>query len=116
MKTLARTLVGFSLCAFLSVLTACGGDESTATTAPSSEQPANPLASTETPTPPSPGGAPSFGSPSGMGLSTGDAAHSSGMGTGLMGFHGTGAAGTSGAISDRSPVNRVVPETTEEKP
>jgi hypothetical protein len=47
-----------------------------------------------------PGGAPTFGKPTGMGFSTGDAAHSGGQGGGLMGYHNTGAAGTSGAITD----------------
>jgi len=46
------------------------------------------------------GGAPSFGDATGTGFSTGDAAHSGGQGSGLMGFHGTGALGTSAAISD----------------
>jgi hypothetical protein len=47
-----------------------------------------------------PGGAPTFGTPSGMGFSTGDAAHSGGQGGGLMGYNHTGAAGTSGTITD----------------
>ena len=51
--------------------------------------------------PRSPGGAPTYGKPSGMGFTTGDAAHSDGAGSGLMGFHGTGQMGTSGAITDR---------------
>jgi len=55
------------------------------------------------PSPASPGAAPTFGKPSGMGFSTGDAAHSDGQGSGLMGYHGTGAMGTSGAISDKHP-------------
>jgi hypothetical protein len=46
-------------------------------------------------------GAPSFGTPTGMGFNTGDAAHADGQGSGLMGFHETGAAGTSGTITDR---------------
>lgn len=61
-------------------------------------------ATTAPPTPASPGGAPNYGTPSGMGFSYGDAAHSDGQGSGLMGYHGTGAMGTSGAISDRHPV------------
>jgi hypothetical protein len=48
---------------------------------------------------PNPGGAPNFGSPSGMGLSTGNAAQSGGQGTGLMDFHHTGEYGTSGTIT-----------------
>jgi len=46
------------------------------------------------------GGAPSYGDATGTGFYTGDAAHSGGQGSGLMGFHGTGAMGTSAAISD----------------
>ncbi len=52
--------------------------------------------------PSSPGGAPAFGAPSGMGFPTGDAAHSGGQGGGLMGFGGTGANGTNGTITDRT--------------
>src|SRR5947209_1640269 len=37
-------------------------------------------------------GAPSYGKPSGMGFSDGDAVHAGGQGGGLMGFHDTGAA------------------------
>jgi hypothetical protein len=44
-------------------------------------------------------GAPTFGTPSGMGFATGDSAHT-GQGSGQMGFHQTGAAGTSGTITD----------------
>ena len=51
---------------------------------------------------PNPGGAPTYGVPSGMGFYTGDAAQTGGMGSGLMGFHGTGSSGTSGAVSDIS--------------
>ena len=50
-------------------------------------------------TPPSPGGAPTFGSPSGMGFSTGNAAQSGGQGSGLMSFNHTGEYGTSGTIT-----------------
>ncbi len=46
------------------------------------------------------GGAPTYGEPTGTGFPSGDAAHSSGQGSGLMGFHGTGAMGTSAAVSD----------------
>jgi hypothetical protein len=56
------------------------------------------IASVETP---SPGGAPTFGSPSGMGFTTGNAAQSDGQGSGLMGFHDTGEYGTSGTITQR---------------
>jgi hypothetical protein len=49
---------------------------------------------------PNPGGAPVYGVPSGMGFYTGDAAQTGGMGTGLMSFHGTGSAGTSGTLTD----------------
>ncbi len=52
------------------------------------------------PTDPGAGGAPTFGDATGTGFHTGDAAHSGGTGSGLMGFHGTGALGTSAAISD----------------
>ena len=51
---------------------------------------------------PNPGGAPTYGVPSGMGFYTGDAAQTGGMGSGLMGFNGTGSTGTSGAVSDIS--------------
>jgi hypothetical protein len=50
-------------------------------------------------TTPSPGGAPLFGSPSGMGFTTGNAAQSGGQGSGLMSFNNTGAYGTSGTIT-----------------
>jgi hypothetical protein len=50
------------------------------------------------------GGAPTFGTASGMGFSTGDAAHSDGQGSGLMGYHGTGSMGASGAITDKHEV------------
>jgi hypothetical protein len=53
-------------------------------------------------TPSDPGGAPTYGTASGMGFSTGNAAQAGGQGTGLMGFHGTGSAGTSGTITDTS--------------
>ena len=49
------------------------------------------------------GGAPTYGEPTGTGFPTGDAAHSGGQGSGLLGYHGTGAAGTSAAISDMHP-------------
>jgi hypothetical protein len=48
-----------------------------------------------------------------MGFSTGDAAHSDGQGSGLMGYHGTGAMGTSGAISDKHEVPAPPKSTTE---
>jgi len=64
-------------------------------------------------TPASPGAAPTYGTASGMGFSTGDAAHSSGQGSGMMGYHGTGAAGTSGAISDQHVVPEPPKSTTE---
>jgi hypothetical protein len=62
----------------------------------------NATASTELIVPvttPNPGGAPAFGSPSGMGFTTGDAAQSGGQGSGLMSFHDTGEYGTSGTIT-----------------
>ena len=46
------------------------------------------------------GGAPTYGEPTGTGFYTLDAAHGSGTGSGMMGYHGTGAMGTSAAISD----------------
>ncbi len=70
-------------------------------------------ATTPPPTPASPGAAPTYGTPSGMGFSTGDAAHSDGQGSGLMGYHGTGAMGTSGAISDKHEVPAPPKSTTE---
>jgi hypothetical protein len=51
------------------------------------------------------GGAPTYGDATGTGFHTGDAAHSDGQGSGLMGFHGTGALGTSAAISDMHPTD-----------
>jgi hypothetical protein len=58
-------------------------------------------------------GAPSFNAqPSGMGFNTGDAAHADGQGSGLMGFHETGAAGTSGTITD----HRIAPEQLNQTP
>jgi hypothetical protein len=60
-----------------------------------------------------PGGAPSYGTQSGMGFSTGDAAHNDGSGSGLMGFHGTGAMGTSNAITDNHPAQAPTFPTTE---
>lgn len=51
---------------------------------------------------PNPAGAPPSGAASGMGFYTGSAGQTGGMGTGLMGFHDVGAAGTSGAITDMS--------------
>jgi hypothetical protein len=56
------------------------------------------------PTPASPGAAPTYGTPSGMGFSTGDAANTDGQGSGMMGYNGTGKMGTSGAISDKHEV------------
>ena len=47
------------------------------------------------------GGAPPLGEYAGNGFSTGDSAHAGGTGSGLMGWHGTGAQGTSMAISDK---------------
>jgi hypothetical protein len=49
---------------------------------------------------PSPGAAPTFGAQAGNGFSTGDALNSTGMGTGLMGYHGVGSMGTSNTITD----------------
>jgi hypothetical protein len=48
-----------------------------------------------------------------MGFSTGDAAHNDGSGSGLMGFHGTGAMGTSNAITDNHPAQAPTFPTTE---
>ncbi len=82
------------------LLAGCGGDDNVAagpTTTPVS----------------SPGGAPTYGTPSGMGFSTGDAAHTDAAGSGLMGFHGTGAMGTSAAITDNHPIGAPTFPTTE---
>ena len=49
-----------------------------------------------------PGGPPVFGVATGTGFSTGDSDQAGGMGSGLEGFHGLGAAGTSGSITDKS--------------
>jgi hypothetical protein len=49
---------------------------------------------------PNPAGPVVAGAASGMGFNTGDASQTGGMGTGLMGYHDVGAAGTSGAITD----------------
>ena len=54
----------------------------------------------------SPGGAPTFGTSSGMGFATGDAAHNDAAGSGLMGYNHTGEAGTSYAITDTHPVSK----------
>jgi hypothetical protein len=81
---LCGTLSGWMLLAG----SGCGGDE-TATDVP-----------TTGPVVASPAGAPTYGEQSGMGFSTGDAIHSSGSGSGLAGYNGTGKAGTSSAISD----------------
>ncbi len=62
------------------------------------------------PTDPAAGGAPTFGDATGTGFHTGDAAHSGGQGSGLMGFHGTGALGTSAAISDMHHAERPAQE------
>jgi hypothetical protein len=59
----------------------------------------------------SPGAAPTFGTPSGMGFSTGDAAHG-GQGSGAMGYHGTGSMGTSLAITDQHPAPEPAKATT----
>jgi hypothetical protein len=86
-----KNLTKFALCLSAALLIAgCDQNEST-----SADEFAN--------TPSSPGGAPSFGSPSGMGFSTGDAAQAGGQGGGLMGFHHTGEAGTSGTITQKVP-------------
>jgi hypothetical protein len=59
-----------------------------------------------------PASAVTFGKESGMGFSTGNAANSGGMGTGLMGYHGTGAEGTSGTITDAHAVHDPVKDPT----
>ena len=61
----------------------------------------------------SPGAAPTFGTQSGMGFSTGDALHSGGAGSGLMGYNGTGKMGTSSAITDQHPIGKPAFPTTE---
>jgi hypothetical protein len=52
-----------------------------------------------------------FGKPSGMGFATGDAVHTDGQGSGLMGYHGTGATGTGGTITDTHAVPPPPPTT-----
>lgn len=77
-------------------LVGCGGD-------PAGETP--PTSPNTAPTEArSPGAAPSFGKPSGMGFSTGDAIHTDGQGSGMAGYHGTGATGTAGTITDTHEV------------
>ena len=49
---------------------------------------------------PGPAGPRPYGEAEGNGFHSGDADHSGGTGSGLMGFHGTGYEGTSAAISD----------------
>jgi len=69
-----------------------------------------------TPAVASPGAAPTGGTQSGMGFATGNA-HSDASGSGLMGFPlgptGTGAMGTSSAISDNHPIGAPTFPTTE---
>jgi hypothetical protein len=59
---------------------------------------------------PNPAGPVVAGAHSGMGFNTGDAAQTGGMGTGLMGFHDVGAAGTSGAITDVHSTQMLIDE------
>ncbi len=87
------------------VLTGCGSDDSSAQ-APATQ----PVLATA-----SPGAAPSFGTPTGTGFSTGDGIHSTGQGSGAMGYHGTGANGTSNSITDTHPVD-VEPREDAKKP
>jgi hypothetical protein len=85
-------------------LVGCGGDDTTAQ-APATQ----PVAVS------SPGGAPTFGQPSGTGFSTGDSIHSTGQGSGAMGYNNTGATGTSNSITDTHPVE-VAPKNDANKP
>jgi hypothetical protein len=80
----------------------CGGDETATTDVPST----GPVVA-------NPAGAPTYGQQSGMGFSTGDAAHCSGSGSGLAGYNGTGKAGTSSAITDMHPIGAPTFPTTQ---
>jgi len=90
-----RTAI-FAVCGGLAVAIAgCEKDDSTAEApAPPATQPVEVA---------SPGAAPMYGQPSGMGFSTGDAIHTDGQGSGMAGYHGTGATGTLGTITDTHP-------------
>ncbi len=99
-----RTAAFLACSAMALVLVGCGGDDTT-TQVPTTQ----PLAVA------SPGGAPSFGQPTGTGFSTGDGIHSTGQGSGAMGYHSTGAAGTSNSITDTHPAE-VDPRADAKKP
>ena len=79
--------------AMLLAVSGCGNSDSTEATATPTTAPVEVA---------SPGAAPTYGTASGMGFSTGDAAHG-GQGSGAMGYHGTGEMGTSLAITDKHP-------------
>jgi hypothetical protein len=104
MRKLTRRFIGTCMTAIAATALFAGCDQSDSTTGAglTGASPGNwvngPPPGSETGS--NPGGAPTFGQPTGMGFSTGDAAHSGGQGSGLMGYHNTGAAGTSGAITD----------------
>jgi hypothetical protein len=125
MRMLTRNMMTLSTAALLGAGLIAGCDRNDSTTATpansgtglSNAQPGKdvtgPAPGSETGS--NPGGAPSFGQATGTGFSTGDAAHSGGQGGGLMGYHGTGSAGTSGAITDprvdvRDPSRGVIVE------
>lgn len=86
------------------LLAGCGGDDNSAQSAPPTTAPVAVA---------SPAGAPTFGTQSGMGFSTGDALHSDGAGSGLMGYNGTGKMGTSSAITDAHTISKPSFATTE---
>ena len=110
--TAHRLAIGLGTALAAAALAGCGNTDSTTATAPNTgtgmtgigpgAQVTGPNAN-DLPMGPyggGAGGAPSYGDASGTGFCTGDAAHSGGQGSGLMGFHGTGYLGTSAAISD----------------
>jgi hypothetical protein len=112
MKTALRLTIGLGTALATAALVGCDRTESTSATPAntgtgmtgvgSGEQATGPTAAA--PTGQGAGGAPSFGEATGTGFPSGDAAHSGGQGSGLMGFHGTGYEGTSAAVSDMHPV------------
>jgi hypothetical protein len=94
----------YAACGVMAVgLIGCGGNDTAETPTSPTTQPIEAS---------SPGAAPTFGKASGMGFATGDAIHTDGQGSGMAGYHGTGAAGTAGTVTDTHPVGPP-PATTE---
>ena len=123
MLKLTRITSAISLAATLTLL-GCGRSESTTSTPANTGNGMSGVGSGREVTDPegarndygvAAAGAPTFGTPSGMGFSTGDAAHTDGQGSGQMGFHQTGAAGTSGTITDHRMVAEQLDTTPHEQ-